>query len=86
VVVVVFCRGFWKLWLRNVVFWHGKPGVDRGECVAGNTTNFATKNTPRFLNLFLDVSCRMGYLRGRRSLRDGHTGFAPGLPMVEKDF
>jgi len=25
-------------------------------------------------------------LPARRSLRDGHTGFAPGLPMVEKDF
>jgi hypothetical protein len=29
-----------------------KHGVDRGECVAGNTTNFATKNTPRFSTLF----------------------------------
>jgi hypothetical protein len=52
VAVVVFCRIFWKLWLRNVVFWHGKRGVDRGESVAGNTTNFATKNTPRFSTLF----------------------------------
>jgi hypothetical protein len=48
VVATVFCRGFGEIWLRNVVFWHGKRGVDRGESVAGNTTNSATKNTPRF--------------------------------------
>jgi hypothetical protein len=48
-----FAEVFEKLWLRNVVFWHGKHGVDRGESVAGNTTNFATKNTPLFQLYFL---------------------------------
>jgi hypothetical protein len=47
-----FAGVFWELWLRNVVFWHGKRGVDRGESVAGNTTNFAEKNTPCFSTLF----------------------------------
>jgi hypothetical protein len=54
VVVLVFCRVLWKLWLRNVVFWHGKRGVDRGGCVAGNATNFVDEKYATFFNFIFE--------------------------------
>ncbi|MBB5327177.1 hypothetical protein HDF14_000771 [Edaphobacter lichenicola] len=47
---------------------------------------FSDEKYATFFNFIFGCVLRTGSLRGRRSLRDGYTGFALGLPLVGKRF